>query len=94
MKDNTMAHTANNSMDASDDILRKCFISQELWPLQSPNLNPCNLSVGHAESRSVCEQSTLCGRTLKKILDLKFLLFPYNSFDMRPETYSHDVRHA
>jgi hypothetical protein len=31
---------------------------------------------------------------LKKILGLKFLLFPYSSSDICPETYSHGMRHA
>lgn len=33
MKDNTMAHTVNNSVDALDEVFDEQIISQGLWPL-------------------------------------------------------------
>jgi hypothetical protein len=36
-------------------------------------------------------------RSLEELLENirhEFLLFPYSNFDVCPETYSHDVRHA
>jgi hypothetical protein len=34
-----MAHIANNSTDALDDINDKQVVSQGLWPPQPPDLN-------------------------------------------------------
>lgn len=42
MQDNATAHTANNSMDAIDEIFGERVISRRLWPARSPDLNPCD----------------------------------------------------
>jgi hypothetical protein len=45
MQDNTSSHIANNSMVAMDEVFDEQVISQGLWPLKSPDLNPCDFYV-------------------------------------------------
>jgi hypothetical protein len=40
MQENATAPTANNSMQALDEVFGVWVISRGLWPPQSPHLNP------------------------------------------------------
>jgi hypothetical protein len=37
-----MSHTANNSMDALDEVFGEQVASRGMWPPWSPNLNNCD----------------------------------------------------
>jgi hypothetical protein len=42
MQDNATAHTANNSMDAVDEVSGELVIRRGLLPPHSLDLNPCD----------------------------------------------------
>jgi hypothetical protein len=67
MQDNGL-HTLQkkNSVDTLYEVFGQQVKSRGMWPPRLPDLNPCDLFVGHAERKSVCEKSAFLGRTSRK----------------------------
>jgi hypothetical protein len=51
MQGNAVAHIANNSVDAIDEVFDERVINRRLRSSRSVVLNPCDSSVGHSERK-------------------------------------------
>jgi hypothetical protein len=84
----------NNSMVSVHEVFGEQVFSGGFWLPWSPSSNLMASLCKGCWKKTECKQPVLFAGTNKKLLGMKFLLFPYSNFDVCLEKYSHDVRYA
>jgi hypothetical protein len=90
-----MAHTANFSMAAPEEVFSKCLIIHRLWPSRSPDLNLCNHCLWGILKDRVYVNNLYSSQELKDNIERKkLLIFQDTSSTVCQEISSEGVRPA